>query len=178
MHISVGAAILILGLLFLATSKAGLKVLGVVAVVVVVGVGAAYVYSNHQTAAQRASQGVRTLRDGSFQARPARSRPATYALVCGHCPAHPLVVKTRRTAGPPMSAQATAKEHFPKRTGARRSAYIDGLSLDRVQHASENPLHEERLALRRLEQGHALGGAGAVPSARAQEGVRDVQPAS
>jgi hypothetical protein len=37
MHISVGAAILILGLLFLATSKAGLKVLGVVALVAVVG---------------------------------------------------------------------------------------------------------------------------------------------
>ena len=32
MHISIGAAILILGLLFLATSKAGLKVLGVLGV--------------------------------------------------------------------------------------------------------------------------------------------------
>lgn len=32
MHIGIGAAILILGVLFLATSKAGLKVLGVVAV--------------------------------------------------------------------------------------------------------------------------------------------------
>ena len=38
MHISIGAAILIIGLLFLATSPAGRKVLGVVAVVVAVGV--------------------------------------------------------------------------------------------------------------------------------------------
>lgn len=41
MHIGIGAAILILGLLYLATSKAGLKVLGVLAVVGVFGVGAA-----------------------------------------------------------------------------------------------------------------------------------------
>jgi uncharacterized membrane protein len=39
MHIPIGAAILILGLLFLATSKAGLKVLGVVAVAAL-GLGA------------------------------------------------------------------------------------------------------------------------------------------
>ena len=39
MHIGIGAAILILGLLWLATSKAGLKVLGVLAVLAVVGVG-------------------------------------------------------------------------------------------------------------------------------------------
>ena len=39
MHIGIGSAILILGLLFLATSKAGLKVLGVVALVGCVGVG-------------------------------------------------------------------------------------------------------------------------------------------
>jgi hypothetical protein len=37
MHISIGAAILILGVLFLATSRAGLKVLGVLFVVGVVG---------------------------------------------------------------------------------------------------------------------------------------------
>ena len=37
MHISIGAAILIIGLLYLATSKAGLKVLGVLALVGVVG---------------------------------------------------------------------------------------------------------------------------------------------
>jgi hypothetical protein len=39
MHISIGAAILILGFLFLATSKPGLKVLGVLFVVGVVGGG-------------------------------------------------------------------------------------------------------------------------------------------
>jgi hypothetical protein len=39
MHIGIGAAILILGVLFLATSKAGLKVLGV-AVVAALGLGA------------------------------------------------------------------------------------------------------------------------------------------
>ncbi len=39
MHISIGAAILILGLLFLATSKAGLKVLGIAAVAAL-GLGA------------------------------------------------------------------------------------------------------------------------------------------
>ena len=37
MHISIGAAILILGLLFLATSRAGLKVLSVLALFVVAG---------------------------------------------------------------------------------------------------------------------------------------------
>jgi hypothetical protein len=40
MHITIGAAILILGVLFLATSKAGLKVLGVVVVLALVGGGA------------------------------------------------------------------------------------------------------------------------------------------
>lgn len=40
MHIGIGAAILILGVLFLATSKAGLKVLAVAVVVLVGGVGA------------------------------------------------------------------------------------------------------------------------------------------
>jgi hypothetical protein len=48
MHISIGAAILILGLLFLATSKAGLKVLGVLALVGCVGVGA-LLYQDHLT---------------------------------------------------------------------------------------------------------------------------------
>jgi len=38
MHIAIGAAILILGVLFLVTSKAGLKVLGVLGVLVVGGV--------------------------------------------------------------------------------------------------------------------------------------------
>jgi hypothetical protein len=42
------AAILILGLLFLATSKAGLKVLGVLVVLVVTGVGA-LLYQDHLT---------------------------------------------------------------------------------------------------------------------------------
>jgi len=48
MHISIGAAILILGLLYLATSKAGLKVLGVLVAVVVVG-GGALLYQDHLT---------------------------------------------------------------------------------------------------------------------------------
>jgi hypothetical protein len=58
MHISIGAAILILGLLFLATSKAGLKVLGVVALVGVVG-GVGFFYwaqQDEQKAAVRAKQ--------------------------------------------------------------------------------------------------------------------------
>jgi Tfp pilus assembly protein PilO len=46
--ISTGAAILILGLLFLATSKAVLKVLGVLAVIVVVGGGSVVYWSEHQ----------------------------------------------------------------------------------------------------------------------------------
>jgi hypothetical protein len=50
MHISIGAAILILGLLFLATSKAGLKVLGAVLVLlIVVGVfGGVYLHGVFQ----------------------------------------------------------------------------------------------------------------------------------
>jgi hypothetical protein len=52
MHISIGAAILILGLLYLATSKAGLKVLGVVTLVGCVGV-AALLYRDHLTTRQR-----------------------------------------------------------------------------------------------------------------------------
>jgi hypothetical protein len=49
MHISFGAVILILGLLFLATSRAGLKVLGVLFVVGVAGAGA-LLYQDHLTA--------------------------------------------------------------------------------------------------------------------------------
>jgi hypothetical protein len=56
MHISIGAAILILGLLFLATSKAGLKVLGVVALVGVVGVGAALYFDQQNQTARAAAQ--------------------------------------------------------------------------------------------------------------------------
>ena len=55
MHIPIGAAILILGILFLATSKAGLKVLGVLALVGVVGVGA-LVYREDQDGAGRKQQ--------------------------------------------------------------------------------------------------------------------------
>jgi hypothetical protein len=55
MHISIGAAILILGLLFLATSKAGLKVLGVLFVVGVVGVGA-MLYQDHLTTLANVAQ--------------------------------------------------------------------------------------------------------------------------
>jgi hypothetical protein len=51
MHIGIGAAILILGVLFLATSKAGLKVLGVV-VVGALGLGA-YVWWLSDQSAQR-----------------------------------------------------------------------------------------------------------------------------
>jgi hypothetical protein len=36
--------------------------------------------------------------------------------------------KARPPPAPPMSAQATVKEHLPNRTGAWRSAYIEGLS--------------------------------------------------
>ena len=55
MHISIGAALLILGLMFLATSKAGLKVLGVLAVVVVVG-GGALLYQDHLTTLANVAQ--------------------------------------------------------------------------------------------------------------------------
>jgi hypothetical protein len=55
MHIGIGSAILILGLLFLATSKAGLKVLGVVALVGCVGVGA-LLYQDHLTALANVAQ--------------------------------------------------------------------------------------------------------------------------
>jgi hypothetical protein len=48
MHIGIGAAILILGLLWLATSKAGLKVLAVLAIVVAVG-GGGLLYRDHLT---------------------------------------------------------------------------------------------------------------------------------
>ena len=47
MHIGIGAAILIFGVLFLATSKAGLKVLGVVAVAAL-GLGAYVWWLNAQ----------------------------------------------------------------------------------------------------------------------------------
>ena len=56
MSISIGAAILILGLLFLATSKAGLKVLGVVALAGVVGVGAAFYLDQQNQTARAAAQ--------------------------------------------------------------------------------------------------------------------------
>ena len=52
MHISIGAAILILGVLFLATSKAGLKVLGVLAVVGVAGGGFLFYASNQDEQAR------------------------------------------------------------------------------------------------------------------------------
>jgi hypothetical protein len=58
MHISIGAAILILGVLFLATFPAGRKVLAVVFVLIVVGVGGiGYMLyaSNQQTMKENAA---------------------------------------------------------------------------------------------------------------------------
>jgi hypothetical protein len=48
MHISIGAAILILGLLFLATSPSGRMVLGAVFVLIVVGVVGIFALLNQQ----------------------------------------------------------------------------------------------------------------------------------
>jgi hypothetical protein len=48
MHISIGAAILIIGLLFLATSPAGRAVLGVAFVLIIVFVGGCFVYVEQQ----------------------------------------------------------------------------------------------------------------------------------
>jgi hypothetical protein len=55
MHITIGAALLILGVLFLATSKAGLKVLGVLALVGCVGVGFIFYASNQEDHARFAN---------------------------------------------------------------------------------------------------------------------------
>jgi uncharacterized protein HemX len=55
MHITIGAAILIVGLLWLATSKARLKVLGVLFVVAVVG-GGGFIYWLEQQAQQHEAQ--------------------------------------------------------------------------------------------------------------------------
>jgi len=53
MHITIGAAILILGLLFLATFPAGRKVLGVVLLLIVIGgVGVGYVVEQQTKQAQ------------------------------------------------------------------------------------------------------------------------------
>jgi hypothetical protein len=52
MHISIGAAILILGLLYLATTPAGRKVLGVVFVLIVVGGGGIFAWLVQQENAQ------------------------------------------------------------------------------------------------------------------------------
>ena len=62
MHISIGAVILILGVLFLATSKAGLKVLGVVGVLVVAG--GVYIHGVYQR-----EDAARAIADAEWQAR-------------------------------------------------------------------------------------------------------------
>jgi hypothetical protein len=55
MHIGIGAAIFILGVLFLATSKAGLKVLGVAVVVIGVGGGGVIYWAQQQDQKQHAA---------------------------------------------------------------------------------------------------------------------------
>jgi hypothetical protein len=77
MHIGIGAAILILGVLWLATSKAGLKVLGVLALIGCVG-GAGFFYwaqQDEQKAAVRARQACLE----SY-------KTADFKQTCGNCP--------------------------------------------------------------------------------------------
>ena len=71
MHISIGAAILIIGLLFLATSPAGRKVLGVVAVVVAVGVvGVGFLIEREGEARTAQTQREQAVRDDCEKQHP------------------------------------------------------------------------------------------------------------
>jgi uncharacterized protein HemX len=69
MHISIGAAILILGVLFLATSKAGLKVLGVVAVVGVVGGGGVLYWGEQQAQQHKAQYAAQKADERAYDAK-------------------------------------------------------------------------------------------------------------
>ena len=140
MHITVSAAILILGLLFLATSKAGLKVLGVV-VVAALGLGA-YAWwlsdrDDQRIAAFYAScPKILAAVRASTEYAPLTPEIATWAEKAAAVSRSAAKIyrpgihgsQGPASAAPPMSAQATVKEHLPKRTGARRSACIEGLS--------------------------------------------------
>ena len=73
MHIGIGAAILILGLLWLATSKAGLKVLAVLAVVAAVGVGGVFYVANQEEKARTAPDAVKARCEKEYQTKEFRA---------------------------------------------------------------------------------------------------------
>jgi undecaprenyl pyrophosphate phosphatase UppP len=69
MHIGIGAAILILGLLFLATSKAGLRVLAVLAIVVAVGGVYIYRVAEQEEKARTAPDAVKARCEKEYQTK-------------------------------------------------------------------------------------------------------------
>jgi hypothetical protein len=67
MHISIGAAILIIGLLYLATIPAGRKVLGVAFLVIVGGGGSLIVLANHNFNERVAQMRVEDIKQAALQ---------------------------------------------------------------------------------------------------------------
>jgi hypothetical protein len=96
-HIGVGAAILIIGLLWLATSKAGLKVLGVLAVLVVIVGGALGIYLYGVTQQEAAAHAAYQARLPEIRAKcekewpfvePDRAHPSNFEMR-EFCERHP-----------------------------------------------------------------------------------------